>query len=134
MEMEHKLCAGTSWRFVLCDEPWIQWFSFMIFYEFHSLSHFKMGITCMWPSSPFLINIMDSDWFFNYWCRQFPVICSLIDTQSLCIHWIEIVLQRNSTNKYSLNKSDHNHDEFDKLKKKQSEKLRKNDWKNKSVQ
>lgn len=70
---------------------------------------FKMEITCMWPSSPFLINIMDSNWFFNYWCRQFPVICSLIDTPSLCINSIKIALQRNSSKKYLLDKSDHSH-------------------------
>lgn len=48
METKLKLYTGTSRKFVLCEDPWIHWLSFIIFYASHYyLSHPK------WPFSAF---------------------------------------------------------------------------------
>lgn len=88
LETEHKFVRrNISNTYVFCalsDDPWMLWI-FFLWISFHFVA-FKMGINvwCMCICGllhHFLINIMDSNWFFNGWCRQFPVICSLIDTK-----------------------------------------------------
>lgn len=76
---------------------------------------FKMAIFSIF------INIMDSNWFFNYRCHQFPVICSLHDIQSIHINSIKIVL--------------HNHcSTINSIKSKKCETRKKSEKKNQEVQ